>query len=513
MSQNTSGHTLGRRRLLQLAGGVTAGAGAMALTGGTLVLGAGAAQAADGAFVHPGMLHTQADFDRMAVKVRAASSPWKPGFDKLAANAHAQSSWKANPQATVYRGTGTPENYATLYEDIHAAYQNALRWKITGDTAHADTARDILNAWSGKLTKVTGTADAFIAAGIYGYQFANAAEVMRGYPGFDLDRFKSMMLTVFYPLNTAFLTKHNNAFITNYWGSWDLLSVASVLAIGILCDDRAKVDEAVTYFKSGAGNGSIKHLIPVVHPGGLGQWIEVGRDQGHSLLGVGLAGDICEMAWNQGIDLYGYDDSLFLKGAEYMAKWNLGQDVPYTSYTWKYGAPGVWSGQQTLTAASTDSRGQARPVWEMLYNHYVNRRGLAAPYVSAIAAKGRPEGGGGDYGSGGGYDSLGFGTLSYTRERVAVVASGGSTGTGPATSAPAAASASATAASSEATATAPAVVPSASGAPSVPATGRALASTGTADSIGYAAGAGVIAVAVGGVLALRGRRSRNSHRA
>jgi hypothetical protein len=66
-----------------------------------------------------------------------------------------------------------------------------------------------------------------------------------------------------------------------------------VLAIGVLCDDEAKVDEAVTYFKSGPGNGSIVHAVQVVHPGGLGQWQESGRDQGHTMLGLGLAGAIC----------------------------------------------------------------------------------------------------------------------------------------------------------------------------------------------------------------------------
>ena len=48
---------------------------------------------------------------------------------------------------------------------------------------------------------------------------------------------------------------------------------------------------------------------------------------------VGLAGAICQMAWNQGDDLFGADDNRFLKGAEYVAKYNLGSDVPYTVYT------------------------------------------------------------------------------------------------------------------------------------------------------------------------------------
>jgi hypothetical protein len=104
----------------------------------------------------------------MAAKVKANAQPWKAGWDRLVASSLSQNGWKANPQAIVYRGSGTPENYATMYYDIHAAYQNALRWKVTGDTAHGNAARDILNAWSATMKSLTGSGDRFIAAGIYG---------------------------------------------------------------------------------------------------------------------------------------------------------------------------------------------------------------------------------------------------------------------------------------------------------------------------------------------------------
>jgi hypothetical protein len=351
----------------------------------------------------------------MARKVAAGAQPWTAGWNRLTASSISQSTWKPNPQKIVYRGSGTPENYAAMFYDIHAAYQNGLRYHVSGDAAHAEAAVAILNAWSSTLTEVTGDADRFIAAGVYGYQFANAAELVRDYPGFELERFQQMMLTVFYPVNNSFLTTHNGSFITNYWGSWDQLSYASVLAIGILCEDSAKVDQALTYFQSGAGNGSIRHAIPNLYPGGLGQWAEAGRDQGHATLGIGLTAAFCQMAWNQGHDMYGYDGSRFLAGAEYVARYNIGQSVPYTPYTWVYGAPGVWSGSQTLTSASSNSRGNVRPIWEMIYNHYVVRQGLSAPGLASIAASVRPEGGGSQYGgASGGFDQLGFGTLAYT---------------------------------------------------------------------------------------------------
>jgi hypothetical protein len=382
------------------------------------------ASASASAVKHPGMLHTQADFDRMRAQVNAGAQPWIDGWNKLIANSHSSASYKPRPQAMIIRG-GSGQNYGILYNDIAAAYQNALRWKISGDTAHADTASTILNAWSGKLTQVTGNADRWLASGIYGYEFANAAEIMRDYPGFNLAQFKTMMLNVFWPMNEDFLVRHNGTCIAHYWANWDLCNMASILAIGILCDDQTKIQRAIDYFKTGAGNGSILHAIPCLHPGGLAQWQESGRDQGHSMFGIGLMGDFCEMAWNQGQDLYGYSDNRFLQACEYVAKYNLGNTVPFTAIT-----PQSTKDKcvHTQTAISDAGRGQIRPVWERVYNHYVNRRGLAAPYTAAYAAKARPEGGGGNYGpNSGGYDHLGFGTLTSTLVKAKVAASPTST--------------------------------------------------------------------------------------
>lgn len=359
--------------------------------------------------VHPGALHTQADFERMAAKVKAGAQPWKAGWDRLVANGRSRSTWTPRPLATIVRG-GSGQNFAQLHQDVHAAYQNALRWKITGDTAHGNAARDILNAWSATLTAVTGNADRFLAAGIHGWQLANVGEILRDYPGLEFKRFQDMLLKVFYPLANQFLTRHNDACITNYWANWDLCTMAAVLAIGIVCDDRAKINQAVDYFKHGAGNGSIMKVVPFLHPDGLGQWQESGRDQGHSIGGVGQLGAFCQMAWNQGHDLFGYAENRFLAGAEYVARYNLGFEVPFTTYRW---GSGQKCKPETQTAVSPAGRDQSDPIWALLHNHYGKRRGLSAPNIAAYAARARPEGGGGDYG-GSKFDHFGFGTLTFT---------------------------------------------------------------------------------------------------
>ncbi|MFG2378407.1 alginate lyase family protein [Streptomyces sp. NPDC048504] len=402
---------LSRRGLLKTVGGLTA---AVALGGATV---ATTAHAAPATFTHPGMLHNAGDINRAKVRVAAGTDPWLSGWNRLTANSHSQSTWTNRATATIIRG-GDGQNYSLLYNDIAAAYQNALRWKVGGTEANAVCAANILNAWSSTLTSVTGNADRFLAAGLYGWQFANACELMRDYSGFNLAAAQQMLANVFYPLNNSFLTNHNDACITNYWANWDLCNMASILAIGILNEDSAKYDQAVTYFKSGAGNGSIAHAVPYLYTDSdgyaLGQWQESGRDQGHTVMGMGQMGAICEMAWNQGDDLYSYDSRRFMKAAQYVAKYNSGSDVPYTTYTWGTGQSCAQSSQTVISSAS---RGQIRPVWAMLHFHYNRRIGLDDKYISAMYYNlVAPEGGGGDYGTdSGGYDQLGFGTLMYAK--------------------------------------------------------------------------------------------------
>ncbi|HUG22007.1 LamG-like jellyroll fold domain-containing protein [Piscinibacter sp.] len=362
-------------------------------------------------FLHPGLLHTEADFERMRAKVAAQAEPWTSGWNALTANGRSQLGASPRPLATVIRG-GSDQNFAQLYIDVARSYQLALRWKVSGDTRYADLAVTFLNAWSSTLTAIHGNADRFLAAGIYGYQFANAAEIMRTYSGWapaDFARFQKMMLEVFYPLSSHFLVNHNGAEITNYWANWDQCALACVLSVGVLCDREDIYQEALDYYKHGAGNGAGLQAVYHVHPGNLGQWQESGRDQGHCTLGIGLAGAFCEMAWNQGDDLYGYDNSRFLAGAEYVARSNLRDAadaflaVPYLTNVNKQG---------TQSALSTAGLGHRRPVWESALHHFEGRIGIAAPHTRRQAAQLRPEGDGGNG------DQLGFGTLTFARDAI-----------------------------------------------------------------------------------------------
>ncbi|MBV9657606.1 MAG: glycoside hydrolase family 97 catalytic domain-containing protein, partial [Verrucomicrobia bacterium] len=135
-----------------------------------------------------------------------------------------------------------------------------------------------------------------------------------------------------------------------------------------------------------------------------GQCQESGRDQQHTQLGLAHLGDCCEIAWHQGLDLYGCEDNLLLKGFEYTAKYNLGEEVPFAETLDR-------TGRYHHTKISEEGRGRFRAVFEQINNHYVNRAGLAAPLLARVLEKSRPEGSGGPAA-----DHIGYGTLLFTND-------------------------------------------------------------------------------------------------
>ncbi|HEY4787089.1 MAG TPA: alginate lyase family protein [Bacteroidales bacterium] len=373
---------------------------------------------------HPGGLCTQSDFDRIKGKVSLGAEPWMSGWNKLISNSHAQTTYLANPTTKIIRGGNSPEeplpdNYGNAMNDAAAAFQLGIRWKITGDATYAQAAVNILNAWANTCTACSGDPNVSLAIGIYGYEFAIAGEQLRDYSGWapaDFANYQQWMLKVFYPGALAFLQNHDGCNTKFIWGNWDLCSMAAVMSIGILTDNRSMYNYVINYFQHGTGNGNIFNLIPVVYNDqGLAQWQESGRDQGHGTLELALLEVICQLAWNQGDDLWGFNDNMILKGSEYMAKYNVAfLEVPFTTVNYITDCQGD-VGQ--LTSISSSSRGTVRPMWAMVYNHYVKIKGLTAQYTAMGVQTTQPEGGGGDYGStSGGFDQFGFGTLLFSRD-------------------------------------------------------------------------------------------------
>ncbi len=374
-----------------------------------------------GVFRHPALLVTEDDFTRIQDQIKTGQQPWTDWWNKLCADRATSLDAKPNALAGVYRADNSK---FAMYRDIQRAWCLALRWKLSGDTRYADKAVETLDAWASTL-KVLGTVPPgstahddhtfILLAGMQGHQWAQAGELMRGYAGWppeNLARFQQMLTEVFVGISSTFLS---GAHLGSH-ANWDMASLCGTLAIGVFCDRPDLYRQACDYFSANNrgkltmfGNGSIVHGVYFMHPGHFGQWEESGRDQGHSTLGMSLGGDLLEMAWNQGDDLYGLDNNRFLAAAEYVARSNL-LDENGKTYTMPYAREQDPAAPHTSLWTSVNQSFQNyRNAWEPIFNHYVNRMGLAAPNVARMVVLCEP-----NYWSSGGDDMV-YPTLTQRR--------------------------------------------------------------------------------------------------
>ncbi|MFE6822677.1 alginate lyase family protein [Streptomyces sp. NPDC057690] len=348
------------------------------------------------AFTHPGLLHSAADLARMRSAVDGRQSPVYDGYLALAAHSRSQSAYSIQNTGQITSWGRGPANFMNqAVADSAAAYQNALLWAVTGVRAHADKARDILNAWTASLTVITG-ADGPLGSGLQVFKFANAAELLRhtGYDGWadsDISRCEESFLDVWYPAVSGYMLYAN--------GNWDLTAIQAILAIGVFCEQRTLFEDALRFAAAGVGNGSVAHRIVAA----TGQGQESGRDQGHEQLAVGLMGDAAQVAWNQGVDLWSYDGNRILAGAEYTAHYNLGGEVPFTPDLDR-------TGKYIKQTVSATGRGTLPPIYEMYHAHYAGVRGLETPHTRAAVFRGT---GGARVVEGGNDDLPGWGTFAY----------------------------------------------------------------------------------------------------
>lgn len=315
------------------------------------------------AFVHPGIYYTAADLDFMRKKLAEKAEPWFSAWEKNKPTAkddnwtpHAVAEWDCySKDADFYMG-GDPV----------VAHREALEWAMTGNQANADVAIKILNAWSSTLQsiKTFDMPQQKLATGVCLAQLCNAAELLvhggpdgksSGWSTDDIQKFKAMLQIPYATMK---------GFQSGYNGNWDMIMTDSMMSMGVFLDDHAMFDEALQHYIVGTPpNGGLPNYVMP-----SGQCQESYRDEGHVQWGLGNAVAICQIAWNQGIDIYGAYDNRLLTGLEYTAKFNLGNDVPYEG-----------KGQ-----ISQKGRGSFAYIWEAPYQHYAVVKGLDMPYTKQI---------------------------------------------------------------------------------------------------------------------------------
>jgi len=163
-------------------------------------------------------------------------------------------------------------------------------------------------------------------------------------------------------------------------GNWGAIVNRCRMACAICLRDSALYRSSIDYFLHANDNGALPRYVSE-----SGQCQETGRDQGHVQLGLEALAQTCEMAWEQGDDLWGALDNRLLKGFEYTARYNLGYDVPFETWTDCTGLYCDW------TEPGQMGRGKLWDIYELPYHHYVKRKGLKMPFTQRIIRGEKPK--------------------------------------------------------------------------------------------------------------------------
>lgn len=315
-------------------------------------------------FSHPGMIQSKEDMEYMKQQVLAGKEPWKTAFENL--KKESPLDFKPKPVTHISVGPyGANSIGGREYSSsATAAYNHALMWYVTGDKAYANKAIEILNAWSYRLWDFDAN-DAKLNVGLSGPKFLNAAEIMKhtgsGWTEKDIEQFKRLVMTVFYPTIKDFFTEAN--------GNWDASIIYTLFCIGVFMDNHEIFNRGVDRYYYGVGNSGItKYIYPT------GQSQETTRDWDHVQLGIGEFAKAAQVAWTQGLDLYSIADDRLALGFEYTSKFMIGGDIPVF---------GILSHRR---------KDKYKDAYESIYNHYKTVKGIEMPYTKEVIEKyTRPE--------------------------------------------------------------------------------------------------------------------------
>jgi hypothetical protein len=346
-------------------------------------------------FVHPGILFTKTSLDHISEVVKMKSAPGYGSYELLVNNQLSGAQYvMQGPFSIISRDGQYSFTKSKMEADFSAAYLNAIMWTISKDESHAKKSLEIMEGYADSLKLIPSTNDAPLLVGLEGLKIVNALEILRytykGITDKQMKKISGMLTGIFQPVCETF---YNRKAYTN--GNWGPIVTKMYMSLAIYLDNEAMYKKAIDFMYNGIDNGTLKNYVS----SSTGQIQESGRDQGHCQLGIGAMATVCEIAWNQGDDLYSAYDNRLLKGFEYVASYNLGKDVPFTTWTDITGKYCQW------TKISEAGRGRFIPVYEMVYNHYVLRKGLSMPNTDVVIKKIRPEG----YNR----DQPGFGTLLF----------------------------------------------------------------------------------------------------
>ena len=262
----------------------------------------------------------------------------------------------AGPYEVVARDGEFRASKGGSERDMWTAWQCAQQ-------GYTDKALEIINAYAETLQRFDGH-DAPLCT-IQAYWLLRGMILMKAY---QTSEWTAMIRRAILPVLEKFEADSPYAN-----GNWGHIVNRCRMATAIFLDDKDLYQHTIDIYLNANDNGSLPNYVSET-----GQCQETGRDQGHAQLGLGAMCDICEMAWQQGDNLWGALDNRLMKGIEYSAKYNLGYDVPFEIWTDCTGLYNDW------TEPGSMGRGRIRCIYDLPYNHFVKRKGLKMPYTKKL---------------------------------------------------------------------------------------------------------------------------------
>lgn len=292
-----------------------------------------AAAWAEGGFVHPGAMNSAQRLDDVAARIAQRQEPW--------AGALREVEDLAVPNLTAIRHIDPRVDAEAEASKrlASATYAHALVWRLTGSRQHGREALRLLDGWAGFSGFTGGTDQDKLQAGWLGSLLGEAAEIMRQHPHWSARRkaaLQAMFRRSFYP----HLVK------ASAWnGNVDLTQVNALLAIAVFNEDRAAFNAGIqrlerrsaAYFylqadsmpppiEGDGGNISAFWSHPLRWVDGLTQ--ETCRDNGHhAQYALASALHAAEIAWNQGVDVYGRQSERYVAAMELLSQQLLTGDM------------------------------------------------------------------------------------------------------------------------------------------------------------------------------------------
>ncbi len=318
-------------------------------------------------FKHPGAGLTLSDLQTLKANIDQGREPWKSGYNQLANSPNSRLSYagRGGPFAKVSRAPD--ENLNAWRSDMVAISELSRMWYFTQDERYAVNARNLLLGWATTHVEFSGR-ESMLDLGDYAAQFVGGAEILRStWPGWKKadtatvqKYFKNVLIPAANPYGESMFGAANKGAL-------------SLLALGLMAiynDDIEMLDRVVYQTRT------LAH-IGLRNSNDIGMLGDSLRDQGHAYGQLASLTMLAEALWSQGIDIYSDFDNRLLAAGEYFARVNELVPTPALPFgtTDRYYITDVtghgWNGANGGSVALAQ-----------LYNAYVLRKGLQAPFIT-----------------------------------------------------------------------------------------------------------------------------------